>query len=167
MANPVGKREAVDDEESPAAGDDGQGLLSQAATIQRDQKEMFASSFQSAKTYNDRSMQPTQQQLLYKESDFWEPQLRKLRGYGMVHSEKFSWPSQSLLKQFDADRIIKLCGIELGMTSNLFEVRLCFTGGLRSPLMRAEGAGLTQQQDEAQQTFEIDPSRCISQVSIN
>ena len=111
MANPVGKREAVDDEENPAAGDDGHGLLSQAATIQRDQKEMFASSFQSVKTYNDRSMQPSQQQLLYKESDFWEPQLRKLRGYGMVHSEKFSWPSQSLLKQFDADRIIKLCGI--------------------------------------------------------
>ena len=85
----------------------------------------------------------------------------------MVHSEKFSWPSQALLRQFDADRVIKLCGIEVGMTSNMFEIRLCFTGGLRSPLMRAEGAGLQQGAGEAQQTFEIDPSRRIAEISIN
>ena len=58
----------------------------------------------------------------------------------MVHSEKFMWPTYNTLQQLDMSNIIKLCGIELGMTSNLFEVRLCFTDGLRSPLLRAEGA---------------------------
>lgn len=76
----------------------------------------------------------------YKETDFWEPSLRKMRGFGMVHSEKFMWPSYNTLQQIDMNKVIKLCGIELGMTSNLFEVRLCFTDGLRSPLLRAEGA---------------------------
>ena len=100
---------------------------------------MFASSFISVTSAEKNSAAAA---FPYKQSDFWEPQLRKMRGYGMVHSEKFSWPSQNLLKQLDVDKVIKLCGIELGMTSNLFEIRLCFTGGLRSPLMRAEGAGL-------------------------
>ena len=94
---------------------------------------MFASSFKSySSDKNATANFPT-----YKQADFWEPQLRKMKGFGMIHSEKFSWPSQSLLKQLDLDKIIKLCGIEVGMTSNLFEIRLCFTNGLRSPLMRA------------------------------
>ena len=38
----------------------------------------------------------------------------------MVHSEKFSWPSTIALKEFDLSKVIKLCGIELGMTSNLY-----------------------------------------------
>ena len=98
---------------------------------------MFASSFKSVTSdKNSTASFP------YKESDFWEPQLRKMRGFGMIHSEKFSWPSQNLLKQIDSEKVIKLCGIEVGMTSNLFEIRLIFTNGLRSPLMRAEGAGL-------------------------
>ena len=108
----------------------------------------------------------------YTENDFWEPQLKKMRGFGMVHSEKFQWPSQNLLKQLDLNKVIKLCSIELGMTSNLFEIRLCFTGGLRSPLLRAEGAGIHVQggpghTEDQQQIIEIDPTRLISEVFIN
>lgn len=63
-----------------------------------------------------------------------------MRAHGMVHSEKFAWPHTAQVRELDLTKIIKLCGIELGMTSNLFQIRLHFTGGLRSPIMRAEGA---------------------------
>lgn len=102
---------------------------------------MFASSFKGIKSFNSKSAASAAFST-YKESDFWEPQLRKLRGHGVIHSEKFVWPTQALITQFEADKIIRLCRIEVGMTSNLFEIRMCFTGGLQSPLLRAEGAGL-------------------------
>ena len=122
---------------------------------------MYASSFKSTDGASDAHYP-------YKETDFWEPALRKMRGYGNVHSEKFLWPSKNTLKQLDMDQVIKLNGIELGMTSNLFEIRLCFTSGLKSPLMKAEtstqGAeGLNDQR----QTFSIDPSKRIAEIFIN
>ena len=91
-----------------------------------------------------------------------------MRGYGMVHSEKFLWPSKNSLKQLDLEQVIRLNGIEIGMTSNLFEIRLCFTNGLKSPLMRAEtttqGAeGL----DDQHTTLVIDPSKRIGEIFIN
>ena len=61
-----------------------------------------------------------------------------MRAHGMVHSEKFSWPHTAQIRELDLSKVIKLCGIELGMTSNLFQIRLHFTGGIKSPLMRAE-----------------------------
>ena len=123
IANPVGSREdsKVEDE-----------LVDKAATIQKDQSALFAS-FKSVNSVTEASYP-------YQDIDFWEPQLRKMRGFGMVHSEKFMWPSLNLLKQLDLTKVIKLCGIELGMTSNLIEIRLLFTDGMKSPLLRAEGA---------------------------
>ena len=90
-----------------------------------------------------------------------------MRAHGMVHSEKFSWPHTSQIRELDLTKVIKLCGIELGMTSNLFQIRLHFTGGLRSPMMRAEGAAAQQGVDDANtghRMLEIDPNKRISDV---
>ena len=84
----------------------------------------------------------------------------------MVHSEKFQWPSHAILRELDLSRTIKLCGLELGMTSNLFQIRLHFTNGLRSPMLRAEGAGLHPQStdDKAARMVAVDPTKQISDV---
>ena len=90
-----------------------------------------------------------------------------MRAYGMVHSEKFSWPHTSQIRQLDLTKVIKLCGIELGMTSNLFQIRLHFTGGIRSPNMRAEGSAAQQgieDSDHGYRMLEIDPSKQITDV---
>ena len=105
------------------------------------QHEQFTASLKSISPVNFAEPQ-RQLNYPYKELDFWEPQLRKMRAHGMVHSEKFSWPNNTIIKELDLTQVIKLCGIELGMTSNLFQIRLHFTSGLRSPIMRAESAGV-------------------------
>ena len=80
----------------------------------------------------------------------------------MVHSEKFLWPSSNLLSELDMTRVIRLSGLELGMTNNLFEIRLCFTGGLRSPLLRAEGAGIQSAAVlNEKKVYPIDPRKRI------
>lgn len=141
MANPVLSRSNT--EQSSAASqqsqrNDKQDPLSLVDTISKQHQKLYASSFAAS----DLSQIDVKNFPTYKDTDFWEPALRKMRGFGMVHSEKFAWPNNSLIKDLDLNQVIKLCGIELGMTSNLFEMRLLFSGGLRSPMLKAEGAGI-------------------------
>ena len=145
--------------------DEGDQLIQQASQMQQDHQSQFAQSFRSNVSMSDLSQ--VRVNYPYKELDFWEPQLRKMRGHGMVHSEKFSWPNHTVLKEFDLSKVIKLCGIELGMTSNLYQIRLHFTGGLRSPMLRAEHAGVQSQQgddDQGHKLIEIDPRKTIAEV---
>ena len=85
----------------------------------------------------------------------------------MVHSEKFVWPTPGLVKSLGQTQIVKLCGLEIGVTSNLFEIRLVFTNNIRSPLLRAETFCSDDNLEDSKQTFNLDPAKRIADVYIN
>ena len=98
----------------------------------------------------------------------WEPELTKMESFGMRHGVKIEWPTMPQLNKLDIGKICKLKTIEFGYTSNLYEIRLGFTGGAKSVGLKTRVA--QSQTDTVQSTnlksYSIDPTKRISDVYI-
>ena len=95
----------------------------------------------------------------------WEPALSKSEAFGKPQAKQIEWPSLTQLRKLNNAMVIKLTSIELGYTSNLYEIRLNFSGGVKS-----EGLCTNQTSKSTQlsklHTFPIDPTSRIADVYI-
>lgn len=92
------------------------------------------------------------------------PKKLKLDAFGVVAANKVMWPSSDQLHSLDLGKKIKLSGVEFGTdNSELTELRLLFTGGVKSILFRCAA----KKRAATSKSIEIDTSKTISDVYIN
>ena len=67
----------------------------------------------------------------------WEVKLSKMHAYGNDGPHPVDWPAILELMALDLTKTVKLTGIELRFDKELCELRLTFTGGVKSVLLRS------------------------------
>lgn len=60
----------------------------------------------------------------------WEPELTHLPAFGLESAKKLEWPTKADLKNLPIGNMIKLSSVELSFTSNLYEIKLNFSGNV-------------------------------------
>lgn len=92
----------------------------------------------------------------------WEPELTRLPAFGLDSPKKLEWPTQADLKNLPLAQMIKLRSVELSFTSNLYEIKLNFSGGVESSVL----SSLIDQTTNSRHMSKIDPMSRIADVYV-
>ena len=97
----------------------------------------------------------------------WEPALSWVPAFGVEQANQIEWPKLAELKKLNLANTMKLKSIDVGTTSNLYEIVLNFTNGTSSNLLRTPYAGEIGEQNKNLRNFPIDTKKRIADVYIN
>ena len=97
----------------------------------------------------------------------WEPALSWVPAFGVEQANNVEWPKLPELKKLNLANSMKLKSIDVGTTSNLYEINLNFSNGVSSNILRTPYAGESHEVNTNLRNFPIDMKKRIADVYIN
>ena len=97
----------------------------------------------------------------------WEPALSWVPAFGVEQANQLEWPKLPELKKLNLANTMKLNSIDIGTTSNLYEIHLNFSNGTSSSILRTPYAGEEHETNKNLRNFPIDMKKRIADVYIN
>ena len=85
----------------------------------------------------------------------WQPNLQFLSPLGVESAHKIQWPNIAQLQMLNLTQQIKLSAVEIAVSSNLYELKLSFTGDIKSEKICTNQT--YAKDSSALRTFKIDP----------